>query len=328
MTYLTRWKTYIALVVMLCLATAGIASAETYSVRVTHNTNLRASYSLESAVIETVPAGTTVQVIGQFDRWLKIHRNATDVWMADWIPYTRVEGSATPSDVDNCCFIDRQCQSDSEWTAGYWAFQNNQCVAPVQTQTQTSTPAISTDAAAIDNCCYVNRQCNTDQEWQNGYWAYQNNVCGAPQQSAASGTVSSSLPPIDGPPDFVVKVVAAFDYLRSKAPNWFNYVVAKTASVGPHPFFGSRAYMARKRIQIGDTHDDNTTVLASVLVHEACHLYQWDAGRWNSILVDPTRLEVECMEVQLGAMLEFAPRHWFIRRLREAIRNPLVSVGF
>ena len=39
---------------------------------------------------------------------------------------------ATSSQVNNCCSIDRQCTTDEEWTAGYYAFQNNQCAAPAQ----------------------------------------------------------------------------------------------------------------------------------------------------------------------------------------------------
>ena len=251
--------------------------------------NIRASASTDSRVVAKAQAGNSFEVTqskrGETWCWLKISKG--------WMAKTGRVSSTQPT-------IIVATRSDTPQTA---------------------------QQSEIDNCCFVDRQCNTDEEWQNGYWAYQNNECAVPSQSAAPATVSSGLPSIDGPPSFVSKAVAAFDFLRSNASNWLNYVVAKTASVGPHPFFGSRAYFARKRIQIGDTHDDDTVILASVLVHEACHLHQWDEGRWNSINVDPTRLEVECMEVQLDALLQFAPSHWFISRLRGAIQNPLVSVG-
>ncbi len=115
----------------------GVASAQTYTIRVTYNTNLRASYSLSSAIVGSAPAGTTLQVVGKHDRWLRVNRNGNVVWMADWVAYTRVEDSEpTPGegagDINNCCFVDRQCSSDQEWTDGYWAFQNNQCAAPGQ----------------------------------------------------------------------------------------------------------------------------------------------------------------------------------------------------
>lgn len=94
-------------------------------------------------------------------------------------------GSA--QDIDNCCFIDRQCLSDQDWVDGYWAFQNNQCSAPAAAQSQPAGGA----PAQIDNCCFVDRQCSSDQDWINGYWAFQNNQCNAPSQSPA---VPSSQP--------------------------------------------------------------------------------------------------------------------------------------
>ena len=56
--------------------------------------------------------------------------------------------------IDNCCFVDRQCATDQEWTDGYWAFQNGQCGESVQTQTQTSSQPVSVDTGQTDNCCF------------------------------------------------------------------------------------------------------------------------------------------------------------------------------
>ena len=155
----------------------GVAAAQSYAIRVTNNTNLRASFSLESTIIETAPAGTTLQVVGNNNRWLRINRNGNDVWMADWVAYTRVEGSEpTPgqatSNIDNCCFVDRQCHTDQDWTDGYWAFQNNQCPVPAQSLTPTSSQPVNGAPAQIDNCCFVDRQCSSDQDWAEGYYAY------------------------------------------------------------------------------------------------------------------------------------------------------------
>ncbi len=92
-------------------------------------------------------------------------------------------GSA--SDIDNCCSVDRQCHSDRDWIDGYYAFQNNQCPAPAQSQPASNAPA------QIDNCCFVDRQCSTELQWIAGYHAYQNNQCAAPAQTQ---TVASSQP--------------------------------------------------------------------------------------------------------------------------------------
>lgn len=126
-------------VIVLCDA----ALAQEYQIRTDANINLRNTFSLDGAVVETVPSGSILQVVGQFNRWLKINRNGNTLWMADWVSYSRVakgEGgqTLTQSQIDNCCFVDRQCTVDAEWVSGYWAFQNGQCAAPGQTRQSTS----------------------------------------------------------------------------------------------------------------------------------------------------------------------------------------------
>ena len=73
--------------------------------------------------------------------------------------------------IDNCCFVDRQCGSDQDWRDGYWAFQNGQCAAPAPS----GQPANS--SAPVDNCCGIDRQCSTDAEWMAGWQAYRNGQC-------------------------------------------------------------------------------------------------------------------------------------------------------
>ena len=84
--------------------------------------------------------------------------------------------------IDNCCFVDRQCTTGADWDSGYWAFQNNQCSAPtqrtqIQQPAQPAQPAAPAPQAQIDNCCFVDRQCTTNAEWTRGYQAFQNNQC-------------------------------------------------------------------------------------------------------------------------------------------------------
>lgn len=101
----------------------------------------------------------------------------------------------TSSQIDNCCFVDRQCMTDEEWVNGYWAFQNSQCAAPSQQQQSSSSqsqpqpqPAPSDE---IDNCCFVDRQCMTESEWVDGYNAFQNNQCAVPSQQRQSTAAST-----------------------------------------------------------------------------------------------------------------------------------------
>ena len=188
---------------MALLLMAIVTSAQCYAIRVTFNTNLRASASLQASIVETAPAGTTLNVIGEFNRWLKINSNGNEVWMADWVGYERVEDeppvstqSQTTTNIDNCCFIDRLCMTDQEWTDGYWAFQNNQCGAPVQTQTQTqtSTQPASVDPSQADNCCFLGWQCTTDEQWRSGFQAYQNNQCAGAEPTTSTTPITGPIP--------------------------------------------------------------------------------------------------------------------------------------
>ena len=180
-------KVKLFLIVFSLTLLSGLASAQGYVIRISANTNLRAAASLQASIVETATAGATLTVIGSYNRWLRINHNGEDVWMADWVRHERVEEmqettqtqTQTTTNIDNCCFVDRLCMSDAEWVSGYWTFQNGQCAAPTQTQTQTSTQTTSRVSSQVDNCCFVDRQCATDQEWTDGYWAFQNNQCGS-----------------------------------------------------------------------------------------------------------------------------------------------------
>ena len=253
------------------LLISSIALAQTYSIRVTHYTNLRASPSLQSRVVETAPAGTTLAVVGSNGRWLQINRNGNELWMADWVAYTRVDDSPaaetqTASNIDNCCFVDRQCGSDQEWTDGYWAFQNGQCAAPSQTQTSSQPATAAT--SEVDNCCFVDRQCNSDQEWTDGFRAFQNGQCAAPAQAQTQSQTPVSTEPIgatsadtgnccfvgwqchsdedwqtgfhafqnnqckhrdvtiEGSGPFVARVEAALGMLKTRAPYWYTFATS------------------------------------------------------------------------------------------------------
>ncbi|MCY4069749.1 MAG: SH3 domain-containing protein [Chloroflexi bacterium] len=183
-------KLLVTIVAVFCLYS--MVSAQGYDIRTTSRNNLRAAPSLDGTFLETVPSGTVLHVVGRLNRWLRISRNGREVWMADWVGYSRVESSAgaapqpainVPAQVDNCCFVDRQCQSAQDWENGYWAFQNNQCATPGQSQPQRPTQPVSIVTTNVDNCCFVDRQCHTPVDWENGYYAFRDGQCPAPAQS-------------------------------------------------------------------------------------------------------------------------------------------------
>lgn len=174
-----------------------VASAQIYTIRTDVNTNLRNGPGLDRDWIETVPTGTLLQVTGTYNRWLRIHRNGRDLWMASWLRHTRVQSSAQPSmaagvAIDNCCFVNRTCTNQNEWQSGYWAFQNNECPAPGQSVAPVSQTPVSQVPSVIDNCCFVDRQCSTDAQWMDGYRAYQQGQCHAPPPAGSSSFQQTS----------------------------------------------------------------------------------------------------------------------------------------
>ena len=84
--------------------------------------------------------------------------------------------------IDNCCYVNRQCATNQEWEAGFYAFQRNECPAG-----QPAAPVSAPAGQPVDNCCYVNRQCATNQDWVDGWHAYQRNECPAGQPVAQAG---------------------------------------------------------------------------------------------------------------------------------------------
>jgi len=169
----------------------GIATAEdtSYTIRVARNSNLRNATSLDSDVLASARANSTLQVVGRRGRWLRVQRDGKRYWMAGWVRHIRVNAesaTAAAGEFDNCCFVDRQCHSEQEWNDGYWAYRRGQCpgaaaAAPVNAQR----PPASSVPTNTDNCCFVDRQCHSEQEWNDGYWAYQRGQCSGGVQTAS-----------------------------------------------------------------------------------------------------------------------------------------------
>lgn len=326
------------MIIRLCAAMTAVfflcalVAAQTYHIRVAHNSNLRHTYSLDADVIETASAGATLQVVGRVNRWLKINRNGKELWMADWIDYTRVEDSAQPSSqtatiaqIDNCCFVDRQCQSDQDWTNGYHAFQNGQCAPPAQLQSGASPQPASSQAGPIDNCCFAGWICRTELEWAKGYYAYRDNQCATPSQSQTrQGPVDSCCqvgwnctiefdfvfgrgviedgfecgPPtvqtsvqgliIEGTQTFIGQLTAALDLLRHRAPHWFAYVVTGAPKIRGGPY-GPGTFAWYGAINIAPPHaEEDTITLAGTLLHESCHVQRERDGSGGSTHVYDT----------------------------------------
>ncbi len=350
--FTVKLKALATMVAMIVLCSA--VAAQEYFIRVAYKTNLRALSSLGSDIIETVPEGATLHVIGEFNRWLKINRNGRDVWMADWVRYTRVEGndqglSQTTSELDNCCFVDRQCNTDQQWADGYWAFQNGQCAVPTGSQKKSSAQPASNAPNQLDNCCFGSWQCSTDQQWTNGYWAAQNNQCDESQVSASAAesccelgwnctlagdwlfgkwvlddtgqcgspqylTVDSLI--IQGSETFIDQVSAALDVLRTQAPEWYKYVMDGLKKIREAPDVSGSGTQGTSFSITTSLAAAGRLFVASSIVHDACHGHQ---NLTNSTLSSGVERELECTIIQLEASRVFAPH--LITWLEELIEN-------
>lgn len=116
---------------------------------ITGNMNIRQSSTTSSPVVATAVTGGSFTVIQKTTGggwcWLKIRSGS---WEPGWLAVTKwvqagprnrfldpgftAPPMTAPSDIDNCCFVDRQCRTEQEWRDGYWAYQNRQCVAQAQ----------------------------------------------------------------------------------------------------------------------------------------------------------------------------------------------------
>ncbi len=294
-----------------------VASAQEYSIRANRGLNLRAAPSLNADIAETVISGSILQVVGQSGRWLKINRGGNEVWLADWVNFSRVDQSPPPTDtagattpIDNCCFVDRQCNTDQQWTDGYWAFQNGQCAAPAQTQqSQPQQPAAESDV--IDNCCFAGWVCQSDRDWDNGYWAYQNNQCGTGQGSAGqSGSADSCCQlgwnctidedltfarwwyedhnghcyiPIqvsfdgiivEGTPAIVDRVIRTLNLLKARAPHWYAYTKNALIKIRESDELVGTGVLGRTFNVVYNPNITDDLWKAGVFTHEACHVYR------------------------------------------------------
>ena len=152
--------------VVLLWLLCGVASGQSIHVRVDSQTNLRDDHSLDGNVMETVPAGTILRIIGWRDHWLRVMHGSERAWMADWVNYALLRSSAdadatTPlSPEENCCVLEWQCPDQKAQASGYWAHRFGRCKR---------TDTYLTKDFSVNNCCFLGESCPRDQHWRQGY---------------------------------------------------------------------------------------------------------------------------------------------------------------
>ena len=284
----------IAILIAFCLVVA-VASAEEYSVRANRGLNLRTGPSLDADIADTVRSGTILQVVGKFNRWLKISYNGSEVWLADWVDFSRVNESApapnpqlvssAPANVDNCCFVDRQCQSDQEWINGYWAFQNNQCLSA----TQSPAPALSrpliegSDVFARQIGATLDLLQNTAPEWYDYVISGMDRIVEVPSLS-------------DNPSSCIG---------RAHSPG-------KMVSAHTGCTFASTTCWSQRMWWVG------------LLAHEACHIHTYESGiDFAAMGLDE---EIECGKIGYAASLAVNPA-WTRSVVKYNLNATRVSLG-
>jgi len=212
--------------------------------------------------------------------------------------------TGAPATIDNCCFAGWQCHSDEEWQRGYRAYQSNQCAGPAQ-----SSPAPQQIPAGVNNCCHVNQQCATEADWIRGWEAFRDYRCdpaGSPPESRDVGVA------IVGGAGFKDQMVESLLLMRRRARFWYDYTVKvlnRIVQTGSY----ENTYVDTKTgifyLHYGNhwpaafTRHEHLVFTASILVHEACHIYREQAGLESGGLVG----ERACTEKQLAAHVAIDP---------------------
>ncbi len=138
--------------------------------------------------------------------------------------------------------------------------------------------------------------------------------------SFVSHDIADILPKIEGDDRFRTRVIDAFAYIHRKSSKWFRYTVPKFKTVAADSDLereevNARVLVSRRHVSINPIYArrESPAMLASTLVHEACHVHQWDRGERYlvSFLAEP-----ECYDVQADALSAMSPGHENVKWLR------------
>ena len=122
---------------------------------------------------------------------------------------------------------------------------------------------------------------------------------------------------------FRKQISGGLNYLWQLAPHWFWYVADNVWSIGPSPPHEDRsiADVYNKHVMILADHLYPMIERASVLVHEACHMVQFDRGErirlWD--YKGEIQLEKECLRVQRQMVWDIDRNHRYADVLTEML---------
>lgn len=143
-----------------------------------------------------------------------------------------------------------------------------------------------------------------------------------PPVYSPSSTNTDGLPAIEGSASFRTKIIRAWNYLRDKSPKWYSYVKSTNISVIQESF-RTGMHVASRRMEISNSYrySGDVVVLSSSFVHEACHIYQWNSGKFHDL--GQRSRESECYTIQANSVQEYASSYRsYIAELRRYANCP------
>lgn len=253
---LTKLKTAIDMKAMLlaifvlALATPTKGQIEgSFYIRVNQNTNLRAAPDINSARVDLALANHVLVVVDEVDDWLKIDRYGAEVYMAGWVSYRRVGGGTEvfTEFVDMICKDGPKYVQDADYPfGGFWTFSQrgrSRCAVTVR-----SPIGVFPADAFLD---------------------------------------SGRKIALEGAEDFIDQIAMTLDAFQDEAPEWGAFVAnAVDKIIGYEPDSEYDKFSADAYVQAGSrivyvsrnaafrATGPQLQQLMTVLVHEACHIYQ------------------------------------------------------
>ena len=227
---------------------------------VTRDTTLRLSPSVASPHDDSARVGDTFKVFGSKHSGSNCWVETNSGWLIDTFVTPSVPSPALPS--SSRCYEFR-----SAYVTGVMNIRESYTTASqVVRQAHSGDVYKVTGSHQGDTWCWL--------QISNGWMA---------NTSYVSHDISHVLPPIRGEDWFKDKVVAALEFLSRKSARWFSYTAPKITMIEPDPDLSSaaRVIASTGRVKIASDfyRNRNAAELASTLVHEACHVHQWQDGK-------------------------------------------------
>lgn len=156
----TKGKIACVLGIGIFFVLSAVISQAQSAVCTSRNTNIRRGPNTNTAIVRTVPANTTLNVIGRVsipDSTKFWYRVGIGEYMASWVRHGQ-----------------------------------GACAAPSNTDAQRTSPTVEQPAAQpqIDNYCQTTWTCTTNDDWVRGYHAYQDDL--AQGKVKESGNIADS----------------------------------------------------------------------------------------------------------------------------------------